>query len=618
MSAVAAQLAAARGPEFETAQKPGCRYWARAQRNLLAKAISELAYEQVIHPAWSEEKSAWLLSLASGESYRFQGVTRAWGNLSIDPETLTRVVDGTGPQELSIFQFVADARVEIGMVPADMAWYLRDLQNTLIADAQLARLNAETTASTLAELPETGLLARLEGHPKAITSKGRLGWGQDDFEAYAPEFGSSFQLVWLAVARKGITAAQANDCSEQALLQAAMDSQDALRLQEILDSKGLTGDDFALVPVHPWQWQNVITQWFAEDLAAGRIVFLGSLGDRFRAQPSLRTLSNIDRAKGFDIKLSLSILNTSCYRGIPGRYIPIGPRLSDWLVELVERDPFLSRTHRTLILREVAGLQVPNSTFDLIEGVPYRYHEGLGAIWRERLDGKLEAGERGVMLSALHHRDCNGRPLLAEYIARSGLSPEDWFARLFDEITVPLYHFLCRHGVAFIAHGQNISVVLRDWAPAALVVKDFQGDLDLVDRPFEELESLDQEIRDILPRKHPEVIVHNIQTGHFVTVLRFISEAAADCGLLEEADFYGLLAGKLRDYERQHPELAERFRLFELFAPKIPRVCLNKARFEIGYADSDQRPSPAVGKEIENPLYRFDAPFHANKEETCP
>lgn len=594
---------------------PTVRYWNRSQRQLLAKAISELAYEEVIFPAWSEEKSAWLLSLASGESYRFQGSKRLWGNIAVDPETIERTADGVRNPDVSIFQFVSDARAEIGMVPADLAWYLRELQNTSVADLQLARLNAEMTAEELADLPEVELHARLEGHPKAVTSKGRIGWGQDDFQAYAPEFGASFQLAWLAVARRGVTAALTEDLSESGLLQAALDEAEQERLQKLLRAKGLTAADYTILPLHPWQWQNVISQWFIEDLMQERVVFLGCFGDRFRAQPSLRTLSNIDRSDGFDIKLSLSILNTSCYRGIPGRYIPIGPRLSDWLTELVASDPFLSQTHRTLVLREVAGMQVDNATFKLIEAVPYRYHEGLGAIWRERLDSKLAEGERGVMLSALHHRDAKGRPLVAEYVARSGLSPEDWFTLLFHEITIPLYHFLCRHGMSFIAHGQNISVVLRDWAPAALVVKDFQGDLDIVDQPFEELDRLPQDIRDILPKKRPQVIVHNIQTGHFVTVLRFISDAAADCGLLEEPVFYRLLAERLRAYQSEHPEMAERFALFELFAAKIPRVCLNKARFEIGYADSDQRPSPAVGNDIENPLYRFDPLSHPKKEQ---
>ena len=580
--------------------------WPQMQRKLVAKALSELAYEEIFVPTRTADNNGWLLTLGSGVRYRFQGAERIWGNISVDPATIERTADNGSDEEIDIFRFVADARAEIAMVPADLAWYLRELQNTSIADHQLAALNAEATTGALADMPEMELHARLEGHPKAVTSKGRIGWGMENFRSYAPEFGSAFQLIWLAVSRDIMTSAQAAVLSDTDLFRDAMSESEIERLRNQLATEGVPEDEYALVPVHPWQWDNVISQWFAEDLAKGRILLLGAAGDRFRPQPSLRTLTNTDRNARYDIKLSLSILNTSCYRGIPGRYIPVGPRLSDWLADLVDGDAFLSQTHRTVVLREFAGSHVDNATFKRIEDLPYRYHEGLGVIWRERLDAKLKQNERAVMLSALHHCDANGRPLLAEYIERSGMTPAAWLTKLFDEVTIPLYHFLCRHGVSFIAHGQNISVVLHDWIPAALVVKDFQGDLDLIDRPFEELESLPEDIRRVLPRKRPEVIIHNIQTGHFVTVMRFVSDAAEACGLMKEADFYRLLAERLRTYQRAHPDLKRRFDLLDLFAPKIPRVCLNKARFEIGYADSSQRPTPAVGNDLNNPLYRFD------------
>ncbi len=595
-------LAIAVPPERNVQPGIDPRLWSSVQRRLVAKALSELAYEEVLQPARTADKDSWRITLGSGVRYRFYAAERIWGNLTIDPGSIER--DSTR-EDISIFRFVADAKDEIAMAPADMAWYLRELQNTALADYQLAVRNEDVSCAMLAELPELELHTHLEGHPKAVTSKGRIGWGTEDFHAFAPESGTAFQLVWLAVERKIAATAMLDELSDFALQIDAMSAEEIDRLQEICTARGIT-DAYRLVPAHPWQWDNVISQWFVEEIAAGDLVYLGHFGDRFAAQPSLRTLSNVERRNRFDIKLSLSILNTSCYRGIPGRFIPIGPRLSVWLDDLVASDSFLSHEHRTVVLREVAGMHVANKAFERIDDLPYRYHEGLGVIWRERLEQKLEDNERGVMLSALHHQDCNGCPLLAEYIERSGLSPADWLVKLFDEVTVPLYHFLCRHGVSFIAHGQNISVVLRDWVPTALVVKDFQGDLDLVDRPFEELNSLPDDIRSILPRKRPEIIVHNILTGHFVTVLRFISETAESSGVLSERAFYSLLAQRLRRYQHAHPELRERFEALDLFAPKFPRVCLNKARYEIGYADFSQRPKPAVGQDLENPLYRFD------------
>lgn len=42
---------------------------------------------------------------------------------------------------------------------------------------------------------------------------------------------------------------------------------------------------------------------------------LGEFGDQWLAQQSLRTLTNASRRGGLDIKLPLTIYNTSCYRG---------------------------------------------------------------------------------------------------------------------------------------------------------------------------------------------------------------------------------------------------------------------------------------------------------------
>jgi aerobactin synthase len=92
-------------------------------------------------------------------------------------------------------------------------------------------------------------------------------------------------------------------------------------------------------------------------------------------------------------------------------------------------------------------------------------------------------------------------------------------------------------------------------------------------------------------------------TGHFVTTLRFLSEALRDEGLTEEPRFYGLLAGVLRRYQARHPELTARFALFDVFAPNLHRVCINRVRLAIGYSDAAQRPVPIVGSPLENPLW---------------
>ena len=118
----------------------------------------------------------------------------------------------------------------------------------------------------------------------------------------------------------------------------------------------------------------------------------------------------------------------------------------------------------------------------------------LGAIWRESPEKDLPAGQRPMMMGALPQRDAAGRPIASALIEQSGLGHEAWLERLFSTVFVPLYHFMCRYGVGFIAHGQNVTVILDGATPVGVAVKDFQGDLDLVDQPFPELEGLDPEI----------------------------------------------------------------------------------------------------------------------------
>jgi aerobactin synthase len=183
----------------------------------------------------------------------------------------------------------------------------------------------------------------------------------------------------------------------------------------------------------------------------------------------------------------------------------------------------------------------------------------------------------------------------------SGLAPQAWLERLFEVVAVPLYHLLARYGIAPIAHGQNITLVVEKGCPVAIVLKDFQGDFDLAEETFAERAGLPDDVARPLPKKPPQVIVHNIQTALFVTVLRFLS-AALD-RQVPEMCFWGILGRTLRAHEARHPELQERFRTFELFAPTLPRVCINRARFELGYADNAARPLPVVGPPLDNPLY---------------
>ena len=570
--------------------------WARAGRAALAKMISELSYEEVLAPDCAGGGAE--LRLASGVVYRFACTRGIWGNLLIDPKTLSRTPAAGVPTPL---QFVPDARAELGMTPATEANFLRELSNTLRQDIETAAKYGALDADALISLPVHALHAALEGHPKAVANKGRIGWGTEDLARFSPEMGGAFRLFWLAADRRHCKIGASGGGDERALIESSLGAEEASRLFAARLAAGASADTHALIPVHPWQWDHVLQQAYVGELAERRLIPLGHFGGRYTATPSLRTLTSIDRPGSPDVKLALTILNTSAWRGIPGKYIAVGGALSDWLEGITQADPLLSS--RVTVLRELRGIWYEHPVYAQVPDLPYQFAETLGVIWRDSASGRVAGGRRACLMATLLHRAPDGTPLAAAHARRAGMGMEDWLRALFRVTVVPLYHYLTRYGVGFIAHGQNVTVVLEDDVPVGMAVKDLQGDLDLIDQDFPELAGLDPEIQATLPRKPATHIIHDIQTAHFVTVLRFLSARLSTCGAMDEKAFYRILGEELQAHMNALPELAERFAMFDLFTPTLPRVCINKVRLAIGYGDDAARPLPALGTDLVNPLY---------------
>ncbi len=578
--------------------------WLDLNRALIAKTIAELAFEEALAPEpVNPAGTQWLLRLEGGIAYRFAAERRIWGNLAIDPASLVRIADSVVSPAGDAAGFLVDASGTLGIAPATLCAYAGEVLSTLAADARIAALSHGMTGPDLLALSDRILQAYLDGHPKAPASKGRIGWGLSDFEAYAPEFRPEIRLFWVAADRTACRLGLEPGLAEADLVADALDEPERARLEAACRAAGIGPATHRLLPVHPWQWDNRIVLHFAGEIAAGRLVPLGRFGRPYLPQQSLRTLACAEAAGRLDVKLALTILNTSAWRGVPGKYMAVGPAFSSWLADKAAGDPELAGT---VILRERAGAFYPHPVYERIADAPYQYREMLGVIWREGVAGRLGPGRSAMMMGALLKADAAGRPLVGSLIDRSGLDPEAWLERLFDHVAVPLYHFLCRYGVGFIAHGQNVTLILEGGVPCGVALKDFQGDADLVDQDFPEADDLPEGVRETLLRRPAAHLLQHLQTGHFASLLRFLSDALLRGEGLPEIAFYGALARSLRRYQARQPALAERFRLFELFAPRVPRVCINRVRLSLGYGDSNLRPVPRLGTDLVNPLHRAE------------
>lgn len=573
--------------------------WRFVNENLVAKSIGELVYEQILTPRLLEPRR-YVLELKSGVRYEFSAWRSVWEHLRVNSKSIRRCTQDGLSDEVSAGQFFIDAQYELAMDDIVLGNFLEEMHNTLYSDMRIAEKNINLSVSEISTWDYNRTQSILNGHPKILLNKGRLGWGATDLLLYAPENDEAFQFFWVAILKQCLDQTQLKTAEFRNVSLASLSESTLKQFERNLTKKGLCIKDYALVPVHPWQWDRILAIQFAEETAKNHFVPLGRAGDLFLPQISLRTLSNITRPETYDVKVSLSILNTSAVRGIPSKYVTSAPEVADAVSRICETDPFLL-TKQTEVLKDVAGLSYIHPLYRQVENAPYRYRETLGVLWRESVASKLKQGELAILAGSLSHQDLEGRSLIGAYIKRSGLSIASWLENYFNVVVVPLYHLQLKYGIGLVAHGQNVVLKLKNFIPCGLFLKDFHGDLRIDDRSNTQRDRFFGEKFAHLEKLPPQYLIHDLITGHFVSVLRFVSEALQESDDFPEGEFYLLLRNCILKYLSTFSS-AEQHLDTDILSNRYARVLLNKVRFKIGYGDSAERPLPQLGSDIANPL----------------
>ncbi|HEV7754346.1 MAG TPA: IucA/IucC family protein [Mycobacteriales bacterium] len=565
--------------------------WRRAAAALVAKMLAELSFEQALEPRPVGE-GRYRVDIGP-VGYEFAGRRVALDSWRLDPDSVTR--DGVAADP---FVLLTDLHRGWQLDPAVTALTVTELSATLAADAHL--LATGRYAAALADLPHLELEGHQTGHPWIFASKGRLGFSASDRHRYAPEARRLHRLPWIA-AHVSLATHHGPDVREREL-----DPRTRQRFTALLAARGVDPETYVWLPVHPWQWDEVVLPLFAQQVAENLIVPLGEGPDEYRAQQSIRTFGNITTPGRLDVKLPLSILNTMVYRGIPTELVRAAPPGTAWVHALRDRDPFLRDECRVVLPGEIAAVAVPHPVFADLPGAPYRYRQLLGAIWREPVAGQLDKHERARTLASLLHVDPAGRAFVAELVARSGLPAADWLRRLFGAVLPPLLHLLYRYGIAFNPHGENAIVVYVGEAPVRLAVKDFVDDLKLLDEDLPEYADLPAEALGVLMRSGPAEMCGSVFKSLLVCHFRYLAPLCAEqLGVLEE-EFWGMVRAEVLAYQRRFPELVDRFALFDLLASSFERVCLNRERMlPAGYHDRADRDAhvDVEADPVPNPLH---------------
>ncbi|MPZ84389.1 MAG: IucA/IucC family protein [Actinophytocola sp.] len=538
--------------------------WVMAGSLIVHKMLGELSYEGLLEPV--EADGGWLLALPGGVEYRFRARRGAFESWHVEPGSATR--DGepaTDPCTL-----VVDARERLGLTGLRLADVLAELTATVTNEA--TRIGRAPTAATLSTMDYDRADGHLTGHPRLVLNKGRVGFSAPDRERYAPEAAPEFPLRWFGVHRDHASFRCVAELSEERLLTEELGDRLAELRAPLTDPS-----QFVLVPVHPWQADEIIGTLYAAELASGAVVPLGESVDRYRPHQTVRTLANASHPTRRDVKTAVSVRNTLVYRGLAAAATLAAPAVTTWLRDIGAADPMLREKYRFELLGEVASVSVRHPLLGNLAELPYRFHETLGALWREPIRTRLGPGERAVSFAALPYRGPDGEAVLSRMVRESGVDVSDWLGRVLDLLLTPLLHWLLRYGVGFCPHGQNLILIADDRGmPLRVAIKDFAQGVDLLDEEVPEYALLAAEAGADMLRWAPHLLAQSLFSSVFAGQLRFWAEVLLDDLGYPRPVLWAQVREIVGRYRDEHPETMHRFDACQLFAPDVERVTLNR------------------------------------------
>jgi siderophore synthetase component len=576
---------------------------ARAHRHLVAKALSEFSHERLIAPEPLPGDDLWEVRTRVA-AYAFRARVLPLEHWAIDEDSIERRVDAQ-VADLDVLDLVVELQEALGLPDEMLAVYLEELSSTLAAATDKLRRALEEGAPTATALLTATFqqteAAMTEGHPGFLANNGRIGFSLSDYRAYAPERGGRVRLAWAAARRELTHLALGDGLDERAHLAWALADAERDAFQLRLADRGLDPDDYHFLPLHPWQAEHRLPITFAADVARGDLVPLGTGADEHQPQQSIRTFYNLTRPGAPYVKVSLAIQNMGFLRGLSPKYMRDTPAINDWVASVVGGDAEFAATGFG-VLRERASIGYTGDVYhrSAVDG-PHR--RMLAALWRESPAPRVDGGERLASMASLLHRDHEGAAVATALVRASGLGAEGWVRRYLHAYLRPLVHGVLAHDLAFMPHGENLIVVLRDHAVARVLMKDIGEEVAVLGERA--LPPGVERIRAIVSGREKALAIF---TDVFDGVLRHLSAILDGDGVLPAERFWALAADCLDAYETDHPGIARGLAGdVDLRAPRFAHSCLNRLQLRntLQMVDlGDQAGSLLYAGEMPNPVAR--------------
>ncbi|HCT72804.1 MULTISPECIES: IucA/IucC family protein [Psychrobacter] len=379
------------------------------------------------------------------------------------------------------------------------------LQASLVAKTQSAHADISTTVYSQPHWYQTLIAAEqwasLMDRPFHPLAKGKLGFTAAEYQHYMAEFNQPIALVWVAVAKSHIMAAdQVEDINRQNPAVYLLDKVQQQRLAEEMQGHKLI-DTHVAIPVHPWQITQVIypssnnscdndasnhdADSYAKDLADGTVVKLVFNAPITYASASMRSML-LSADTPYSIKLPIGVYALNSKRYLPALKLINGEKNQAILMQARQIDNGLSATLRLWDERLWWGYMSPTNLQDKSATNPCFYQEKpthLCAMLRilptDLCDDQvrlLPMASLGMLVSKdgiSHHIfdeiiQAESPMTQTAHIKREAI---DCFKNLCEVFLGTMLRCL-RLGLAPEMHGQNIVMVMKNHRFTSLLLRD--------------------------------------------------------------------------------------------------------------------------------------------------
>lgn len=579
------------------------QHWQAANRHLVKKILCEFTHEKIITPQIYRQAAGinhYELRLKDC-TYYFSARHYQLDHLDIATDSI-RVTSAGTERPLDAMRLIISLKNVLGISETLLPTYLEEITSTLYSKAyKLAHqaIPAATLAKADYQTIEAGMT---EGHPVFIANNGRIGFDMQDYYQFAPESACALQLVWIAVRKDKTTFSALEGLDHDSLLKQELGEQ-FTEFQQHLSALGQAADSFYFMPVHPWQWREKIARTFAGEIARGDIIYLGESQDCYQVQQSIRTFFNLSAPQKCYVKTALSILNMGFMRGLSPLYMSCTPQINAWVANLIESDSYFAE-QGFVILKEIAAIGYHHRYYEEALTQDSAYKKMLSALWRESPLPHIEPQQTLMTMAALLHIDHQEQALITALIEHSGLSAKEWVKRYLKLYLSPLLHAFFAYDLVFMPHGENLILVLDAGIPVKILMKDIGEEVAVLNGS----EPLPKEVQRLAVELEEEMKLNYILLDIFDCIFRYLAPILDKQTAVSEALFWELVADNVRDYQAQHPHLADKFAQYDLFKDSFVRTCLNRIQLNnnqqmIDLADREKNLRFAGG--LDNPLAAF-------------